>query len=185
VRALKFLLIALLAACAGGDPRPLPTAPPAWAEAVVLMITPKGRCSAVMITPHAALTARHCTETVNAAVLKRGGRVVIVDSVIQHPDRDVSILSLASDMPGPYAFESSRLPRAGEAAFVVGFGCDYPARGVRRLVALGRSVEGLAFAGRVCGGDSGGGVFNSRGELVAITSARNADSTLAFAAVLR
>ena len=185
MRHLRILFLALLSACSAAPPPIVAPRPPAWTDSVVLMLTNEARCSAVLITPRTALTARHCTETALRGVLVRGTHEYAIESVVQYADRDVSVLSLAEDIPGAYAHEAQNLPRAGDRAIVVGFGCDYPARGVRSLTSLGRSSAGLTFAGRVCGGDSGGGVFNEDGDLVGITTARNGSSTLAFGAGLQ
>lgn len=132
------------------------------------------RCSSVQVAPEVALTARHCLP-MNEGELFQGAKPVLAYE--GHEILDLAWLVTAPD-PGPYAKLGTR-PVAGELISIVGYGCDRPPMGhtrrrdVRAGAYLGAgpnpgAASDLWFTGVVCGGDSGGGLFNQYGDLVGV-----------------
>lgn len=135
------------------------------------------RCSAVLIAPRVALSAAHCFREPASdwSVIRDSGIRVRVVAVAQRSDTDVSELALGSTLSPPYAQIATRLPRE---AWISGYGCALHADGSRSLSARAVAVHALSDSllvldGRACAGDSGGGIFDARGALLGITSARS------------
>lgn len=141
-------------------------------------------CSSVVVDEHYILTAAHCVESDQ---LWLDGFPAIAVSV--HPDLDIAIVYFEQSLSPPYAkFGPAQEP--GEPAMIEGYGCREPGQtgpihATRRLEYLGKSeFLGRVYSGIACRGDSGGGVFNSRGELVGVAYAIPTREELKFVFVV-
>jgi hypothetical protein len=142
-------------------------------SAVRLLVNEYGRCSAVVMSRHRALTAAHCLHS----GLRVDGQLVGGVQIAQ------DLARLDGDFEPPYAHVAKH---AGPQLLLEGYGCDpdrawlfsRPVRHTRPaellLVTKQPGLE-LAIFGRVCFGDSGGAVWNDRGELAGIITARASD----------
>lgn len=140
-------------------------------------------CTGTVIAPRVVVTARHCTQGVTAAEIGFGVGVVpaeaiadfAVESVVEHPEQDVSLLVLTRpatlDVPGLMPLDFNRQPLSeadvGHQVEAAGFGETLDPTRVGRYFALvmlsavddtyvlvdGQQREGLCF------GDSGGPVL--------------------------
>jgi MYXO-CTERM domain-containing protein len=140
-------------------------------------------CTGTVIAPRVVVTARHCTQGVTAAEIGFGVGVVpaeavadfAVESVVEHPEQDVSLLILTRpatlDVPGLVPLDFNRQPLGdadvGHQVEAAGFGETLDPTRVGRYFALvmlsavddtyvlvdGQQREGLCF------GDSGGPVL--------------------------
>jgi hypothetical protein len=159
------------------DGRVDPAAPPALRDSSLPYVTREGFCSAEPIAPRIAVTAAHCLPKAPGGVLLAEVR----NDVVQLPvvrtwasrSDDIALLWLSSDAPRP-APVADRVPALGEPGWVVGYGCDsdwigYARVGIRPVRMLGRDEFGaFIWEGQACHGDSGGGLFDASGRLVAI-----------------
>lgn len=202
MRRLSIPVLALLLATSCAASPPL-IAPPDFAPgtpvASVLMYLNGGggKCSAVAIAPRVALTAEHCIELESAGTLygavgeEPDGDVMVQSYRVTRrewdarDDHDIAVLEV--DPAGPafpeWADIAVRLPTAGELLVIVGHGCnDDPP--VRPAVAGAVAGDSIYFYGLLCGGDSGGGLFNDGGELVAINVRRSLDSKFGAATLV-
>ncbi len=146
-------------------------------------------CSSTALEPHTLTTARHCV----LAAIEGGspGFVVMPDGSMNEvvnawvsPTNDAALLTVKDALPMvmPAARE---LPAVGDILWIAGYGCDSHAGGtdfifelrVSPLTYLGRDIHGAeVYHGTVCHGDSGGAVFNAKGQLVAIVVAGGENS---------
>lgn len=164
MRAAILAFVIWLAACIGSctlTPFVAPTVPGNTpAAAVYRIVSSTYTCSAVAIGPRTLLTAKHCGPGPFVSAAASLLAVVEVD-----PGRDVQTLY------SPYVELEAWIPIAtvpptgGDAATIIGYGCD------KRLAARGlRYVSYNEYEGRACKGDSGGAIVNANGELLGITS---------------
>lgn len=179
MRALALTLSMLLVSCA--LPAPLadmviPTDTP-----VVPLLTDAGRqCSAVLVGDHHALTAAHCMRDATKAILLTNlGPVPVAGMSQPIPELDAMVLETTSTIPPPYAHLALEVPQLGALAHLQGYGCERASPAVPRFYTTTLVFRGTEpkpphdyiFSGVACHGDSGGGIFNEDGELIAITSA--------------
>lgn len=136
------------------------------------MLDAGGSCSAVMIAPGRAMTAKHCTD-MPAPKLIVNGREYVVTEAYSRSDADIAVL-IVPGAPCPCAPMGARPVQQDEPVTAVG----YPFGAIQVLVSgpvQGRAlIEGQEYiisTVRVAPGMSGGGVFNFKGELVGIISA--------------
>ena len=165
-------VIMLAAAIAFGVPLALLAAAPnparAPAQAVVAVETAGGEryCSAVVIAPGAALTAKHCDA--ERAYLVRGDERVAVTAWRPDPARDIARLEAPGLTCPCVPTGGMDLAESGTPVFALG----YPRGGLLGIVygvALGRLMVDrdagadpglyLAFTGKIEPGMSGGGLF--------------------------
>jgi hypothetical protein len=117
----------------------------------------------VAMSPTKALTAAHC-----------------VPAEMPAKWIGVDVVELSGHFPPPYARRGGRIE---DHLLVEGYGCDpgtawfvvVPVRRVRTALYVGPTMwPGLdiAIQGRVCGGDSGGALWNDHGNLVGILTGR-------------
>lgn len=185
---MKHLLISaflvLGAACAGAPPL---VVPPDWApNAPVGAVAPyrvgNALCSSVAISSTLALTAAHCMD--------EAGRLGTVQSVDRAEARevvwtewfedwgrgqDIAVLEVNAEHPfAEWADTSTAVPNPGDPLTIVGY-CPTASARVRPARA-GILWQGeYVFFGEVCGGDSGGGLFNAAGELIGANVRTNGD----------
>jgi hypothetical protein len=168
------LLAAALAttACAGAPPL---VPPPDWAPdvpvgAVVQYHTPGILCSAVALTPTIAVTADHCprtdtpTWTVDAAQAVRW----VERQEWSSDEPDIAVFKVRSETPFvEWARVAQELPKPGDPLVIVGH-CPDASALVRPAIAAVPWRSTFLFAGELCGGDSGGALYNADGELVGV-----------------
>ncbi len=151
---------------------------PAWVRAVGQL---EQSCSLVAVQPTVGVTASHCVRTVGTTYRVsfvrgigreyRDATVVWDGAEFGDGTMDVALLALARPV-AHVARLASMLPGRGERGVAVGF-----SSGVRHWTVpvefMGLyEVDGrgwmLGYRTETTGGASGGGIFNARGELVAI-----------------
>lgn len=175
-KALPFVLLAACAVPVAPSPLPEPE-PPAGSPtlplgAALLLGNAGSVCSAVAVTPELVFTAKHCVDGEGSVVVVApdysGG---VATEVVMHPEVDFAAVLLGEPVT-EWAPLATDVPAASEPLWVAGYGCLHGSLEVRELTALWREDEyTLAFAGRVCPGDSGSPVFNAAGEVAAIAVA--------------
>lgn len=164
------LAILVLAGCSPARPPAVKAPAPVWDSVYKLHLEDGSRCSAVAIGPIRYLTAGHCAGRV-AVLESRAGEKYEAGTPKAAPEADVALGSAARPLPA-WAQIGVDMPRTGSRLTLNGYGCD--PRGLVRAsmwvsqtpVMFGR----YTVVGPVCHGDSGGGVFNEQGELVAVIS---------------
>lgn len=160
------LALAVVPAFAGHTVRHATTA------AVHKMHEPGVSCSAVMIAPERALTAAHCLNMTSPVLTIEGVDYPITEGYAASP-RDLAILFVPG-APCPCAVVSLYPSEEGDALLAVG----YP-YGLARVVTYGEfqarivleedGQEYILTTTLGAPGNSGGGLFNDRGELIGIT----------------
>lgn len=177
--------LALLLACLAGCAAPLhqlplnqPGRPPnvaaeAWSS--TYLFTDGARlCSAVLVGPDVALTARHCVEDFRGgAVVHPDGRAHAVVEAAVAADEDIAFLRL---VPASTTAAEVGVTQDGTSGYVLGYGCSGGAKLDARPVRFLRRVQTPdptnlildVWSGVACKGDSGGGVFVD-GKLVGIS----------------
>lgn len=159
------LLALLLTACAD---RTLPSSrlvpeSPVPAGAVLALTDGATLCSAVAVAEHRALTAAHCMNgnPYMRLILEDGTKARV--SGLRMTGKDTALLYTSA-----YLRARAQAGR-GPAAWSAGFGC--------RSSGWRTRLQVREFPNRACRGDSGGGVFNYRGQLVGIIVSRSRLST--------
>lgn len=120
----------------------------------------------------AAHVVRSAGENRHCSVILSDGREVVGTLLMENEESDAALVKI-SDVKGKVSRMTSGMPRVGEWVFSIGHAGGYDEeRGA--VVRLGRVVSiknGLVQTDcRLIAGDSGGGLFNLNGELVAIHS---------------
>ena len=151
------------------------------AATVHMMWEPGTSCSVVMVAPGEALTARHCMSMTSPVVTIEG-----VDYPVTYaygnPAMDMALL-IIPNAPCPCAKPAPGAVQIGEKVMLIG----YP-YGLARVVTYGEmqervELEGVLYAlitAPARGGNSGGGVFNEKGELLGIVSRADVTGYLTF-----
>lgn len=150
------------------------------ADAVVrVQCGPRGGSGVVVRdgSSRCVLTCRHVVEESRVAVVTHadGSSYSLRVGAVCSRGADLAVLTGTIAATRPSVRVADREPATGEAVYAVGYPADWPAgRGVlcRRGAYRGSGgFVGLAVADiAVNGGDSGGGLFDSAGRLVGITS---------------
>ena len=138
-------------------------------------------CSAVMIEPEVALTARHCMY-MTSPVLTIDGIDYPVTEGFGNPALDLAIIIIPS-APCPCASPAPQLVQEGDPVIAIG----YP-YGVGKVVTYGEFQGWVMIDGVLYGmttaparpGNSGGGMFNSKGELIGILTMADPTGYLTF-----
>lgn len=128
-------------------------------------------CSVVMIAPQEALTARHCMKMVSPVVTIDGTEYPVTFGY-GNPALDLALL-IIPNAPCPCAKPSAVAAKEGENVALVG----YP-YGLAKVVTYGefqgrvriQDVEYGLITAPARPGNSGGGVFNAKGQLLGIVS---------------
>lgn len=163
LRAVVLALLLSLPAPVGAEHAPPDSSP------VRVLWRAEGRCSAVVMAPHIALTAAHCL----------GPELAIDGRPVTGTQTGEDLARLQGNFDPPYARLSGETP---DDVLLEGYGCDpkpvfilwQPVREVRaglRIPASGGAGLELVIAGRACRGDSGGAVWAERGNLIGIITA--------------
>jgi len=141
----------------------------------------KSSCSVVMIAPGEALTARHC--------LRMESPVVIIDDLeyvvtfgYGNPALDLALL-IIPNAPCPCAKPAMGTIEEGESVMLVGFPYS-----LARIITYGEmqgrvvvnAVEYAVVTAPARPGNSGGGVFNEKGELIGIVSMADITGYITF-----
>lgn len=123
-----------------------------------------GTCSGTIIGPHAILSAEHCHVIGNP--LKLNGRFVTVQSDMRD-GQDHIIYIVAETFPEWAA--RAPLPQLGEPVFLIGNPLSL--EHIFRAGTFSGEAEGrILFDLNTWLGDSGAGIFNNHGQLVAVSS---------------
>jgi serine protease Do len=152
-------------------------------------------CSGVQISVRQVLTAGHCVAVpegrFNGKVKIRlaDGRVflaTVVKSVLKESEeiggaRDAAMLQVDEDLPHPATLGSSKDLKRGQAIAIVGnpYGMLVDSFTVGHISHLDRILVGFRFiqsTAAAAGGNSGGGVFNMKGELIGLLTHGVSDS---------
>ena len=172
------VLCAFVAGCSGhvlrwqqsGDPGPTPV------DSVLPYLGLGVACSSVVVGPGILVTAAHCVhaargEGTTGHIAPPGTLDQIqVVGTLDSPSADVSLLNAPTLRAPPVGIEYhpdvTRL-------WVAGYGCTgFTSLGIRDASPFGLSNDGSSvLLGQACHGDSGGGVFDVHGNLVAIMTA--------------
>lgn len=124
----------------------------------------KGQCSGVVVADGLMLTAAHCYDP----------ELVSVDEVVKM-DREKDLLLVKVPLGCPCAPIAGSTPEVDDFLRVVGFplarSVQYLTEGRVQSPSVGEAPHYMAISAPIVFGNSGGGVFNSRGELVGIVSA--------------
>lgn len=160
---------------------PTPTVRPNM-KGNLAVLSPDGSaiCGAVLLSPNTILTAAHCTEDDAAVAIRCMGDDIPAEMVRRDEDEDLAIMDLATPCAAPVTKIAKSNPAIGADVFAVGFPTSQP-RMSRGIVS---GYEPLAvppyngtehkprtfLATDVAAdpGSSGGGLFNTAGELVGI-----------------
>lgn len=147
-------------------------------NAVVRLVTSDGMCSAVMVAPRLALTAAHCVpddgSALNGSLLALDGSLADVQDYQRSDLYDIAVIEISEEF-ATWAKVAPKLPKLTERTWNVGYGC--PPGG---HISVRPSFWGPPFddegrhilLGVACGGDSGGPLFNERGEVVGVVTQR-------------
>ena len=138
-------------------------------------------CSAVMIAPEWALTVRHCMEMTSPVLTINNIDYPVIEGY-GNPVLDLALFYVP-EAPCPCAKPSAVKVKEGESVIIIG----YP-YGIGRVVTTGEFqgrviLDGIEYGmttAPVRPGNSGGGVFNSKGELIGILSGGDISGYLSF-----
>ena len=131
----------------------------------------RSSCSVVMIAPQEALTARHCMG-MESPVVTINGVAYPVTFAYGNPAIDLALL-IIPNAPCPCVKPSAKAAKEADHVALVG----YP-YGLHKVVTYGEFQGRVIIQGIEYGlitaparpGNSGGGVFNAKGELLGIVS---------------
>jgi len=138
-------------------------------------------CSVVMVAPQEALTARHCMG-MTSPVVTIDGVDYPVTYAYGNPALDLALL-IIPNAPCPCVIPAAKPIQIGENVMVIGF--PYA---LGRVVTYGEmqeriKLDGIPYAmitAPARPGNSGGGVFNVKGELLGIVSLGDINGYLTF-----
>ncbi len=166
---MKWLCLLALTACS--QVAPPPNVAPAYDSVYALDLGDR-HCSAVALGPDTFVTAAHCADKPGLLV-GPDGSLYPAEQRASSPVADIA-LGRSEALPSK-ARVAQELPRLGEPVLISGKGCLLPVR-----PGLWVGGQSWVVSGQVCPGDSGGGIFNKSGELVAIISMYQPDPPLGF-----
>lgn|SRR5574341_45034 len=143
-------------------------------ETVYQLIDSDGsRCSAVMIAPERAVTAKHCIRAMESPSLKIGEKLYPAIEAYTNEFVDAGIL-IVPDAPCPCAtFRSTKLVK-GETIVVIGYPFDSDEitelEGIITgdIIPFNEMPYTITTAAPTVGGMSGGGVFDENGLLLGV-----------------
>lgn len=120
-----------------------------------------GRCTAVAIDAHKALTARHCVGASDAK-LQAYGEDYAIASIEKGPTGDIATLTVETYMPEWLRVAPQRV-RAGDVLQIWGYGCGPDSADQAPLVRAGVALSDHGVSAATCHGDSGGAVIGVHG----------------------
>jgi S1-C subfamily serine protease len=124
----------------------------------------KGQCSGVVVADGLMLTAAHCFDP----------ELVSLDEVVKM-DREKDLLLVKVPLGCPCAPLASTEPQVDDIMRVVGFplarSVQYVTEGRVQSPSVSEAPHYMAISAPIVFGNSGGGAFNARGELIGIVSA--------------
>lgn len=206
-RSLRSSVVALLVAtgCSAGDRAAevgkhpsaiLDGLPNPGDPSVVFLLVGDGMCTGSVIDPFVILTARHCTEGVDARLVEvytgadplRGDAELVAGigdlvGVAAPPDEgDIAILESGVDLglaPLPYSRAIAN-PAVGDDVIAIGYGQgdDYGGEGTKRRgqgIVEEVFLDAFLTSAVTCFGDSGGPIFDQEGTIVGVVSAGTAE----------
>ena len=144
--------------------------------------TTGGLGSGVMISDELILTAAHVIDTANLIMVKfKDEEQVQADVVTSIKSADVALIKLRTPKKDSViaTIGSSKAVKVGEPVFVIGapFGIEHTlsvghlsGRHRRGFMAVGQPIEFLQTDTAINTGNSGGPMFNSKGEVIGIVS---------------
>jgi secreted trypsin-like serine protease len=146
-----------------------------------------------VIAPRAVLTAAHCLlgDTASVRVYTGSGNSIPAASIQAHPayrspdaSSDVGVVLMSQDLtPTPFPLLTSREPRVGEQATLIGWGRDQAGTGTTlragttSVAAVGSTSLETQYSpntASVCQGDSGGALLLSEGGVWAVAGVTSA-----------
>ena len=142
----------------------------------------EGLGSGVMVSDELILTATHVINTANLIMIKfKDGEQIQADVITAITSADVALLKLRTPKEDSVVAQigSSDSVKIGEPVFVIGapFGIEHTlsighlsGRHYRGLMAAGQPVEFLQTDTAINTGNSGGPMFNAKGEVIGIVS---------------
>ena len=141
-----------------------------------------GLGSGVMISDELILTAAHVIDTANLIMVKfKNGEQLQADVVTSIKSADVALLKLRNPKKNSViaSIGSSKAVKVGEPVFVIGapFGIEHTlsvghlsGRHHQGFMAVGQPIEFLQTDTAINTGNSGGPMFNAKGEVIGIVS---------------
>lgn len=165
---MKYIACLFLAGCAMTMIPASPEAPPDIGKSVYRLSLGEGaHCTAVVAPGGVYFTAGHCAGFIGPYEMAHPGGVVYEAEPPQAAtDADIAVGFTSAPGTTEIALD---LPLPGDTVWMTGFGCS--PEEVRSMVWTGAErYEKIVTRGMICKGDSGGGVFDNLGLLVAVVS---------------
>ena len=140
------------------------------AQHLLITTEPEGAmssCSATAISKNTLLTASHCTDGKILAFYAGGDKITIVGDVV-NDGNDHALVTVSKEFKSWACFSPSH-PRRGEVVYIIGSPLGW--EGLLRVGYLSGFYNGYTLLDmNIWFGDSGAGVFNTKGKIVGVVS---------------